>query len=71
MLHNLKYDEPVVSFANAAGVGVDSAALLKEGGMQPGRAGAKSGSCTAISFSTGALSRVLSLAVEPHSAWWT
>lgn len=53
MLHNLKYDESVAAFANAAGVGVDTASLLKEGTMQAGRAGSKSGSCTAISFSTG------------------
>ncbi|KAK9786275.1 hypothetical protein WJX73_004830 [Symbiochloris irregularis] len=53
MLHNLKFDEHVAAFANAAGVGVETASLLKDSGMQGGRGRAKHGSCTAVSFSTG------------------
>lgn len=52
VLHNVRYDKPVVTFANAAGVGQGEAALM--GGAE-GRAagGGGGGACTAISFRTG------------------
>ena len=53
LLHNLKFDEPIASFANAAGVGVDMGSLLGPHSAKAGKQSARSGACTAISFSTG------------------
>ena len=49
MLHNLRYNEEVVTFANASGVGAKASLLLDPAGANsPG-----GGACTAISFRTG------------------
>lgn len=49
MLHNLRYDEEVASFANAAGTGIKAELVL------PGtfKATGHSPACTKISFRTG------------------
>ncbi|GIL66695.1 hypothetical protein Vafri_20180 [Volvox africanus] len=55
VLHNLKFDEEVVSFANAAGTGLAAEQLLGGGaGTAAARGGVGGGACTALSFRTGA-----------------
>ena len=54
VLHNIKYDEEVATFANAAGLGADALSLLPlDKSKQAPRTGGKGGACTSISFSTG------------------
>ena len=55
VLHNIRVDKEIASFANAAGVGVDTLSLLPEESKR-GRSAGKSGACSAISFYTGASS---------------
>ena len=54
LLHNLKYDEQIASFANASGVGAKAGLLL-----DPTASKSPGGSaCTAIAFRTGAAGRL-------------
>ena len=53
LVHNLKFDEGVAVFANAAGAGARNSLLLSTAAaLAP-----SSGECTAISFRTGAYLR--------------
>ncbi|GIL87705.1 hypothetical protein Vretifemale_15746 [Volvox reticuliferus] len=55
VVHNIRYDEEVVSFANAAGTGLAANQLLGGGaGTAAARGGVGGGACTALSFRTGA-----------------
>ncbi|GLI63849.1 hypothetical protein VaNZ11_006952 [Volvox africanus] len=55
VVHNIKFDEEVVSFANAAGTGLGADRLLGGGaGTAAARGGVGGGACTALSFRTGA-----------------
>lgn len=53
ILQNIRYDEEVARFANAAGVGVDSPSLLPRRQLNR-KSRIRAGACSAISFSTGA-----------------
>ena len=52
ILHNLRYDEQVASFANAAGAGLEADAGMAARDGKDGLAGGGS-ACTALSFRTG------------------
>lgn len=52
MLHNLKFDETVVSFTNAAGAGTADALYLT-GTAATASSSAGGGACTCVSFRTG------------------
>ena len=53
MLLNLKYNETIASFANAAGVGSGEQLRASASKLKPG-----GGACTCIAFQTGVLSVV-------------
>lgn len=54
VLHNLRFDEQVASFANAAGAGLEADAGMAARDGRDGLAGGGS-PCTSISFRTGML----------------
>lgn len=53
MLHNLRFDEPVMQFTNAAGAGTNADRFLAGSAAQAARLAA-GGACTSLSFRTGA-----------------
>ena len=53
VLHNIRFNEQVASFANAAGLGADTASLLPAGKGHRDCPGGRGGACSVITFSTG------------------